>query len=136
MRNLSKELLIYTIKNAAVKNTLPVYDIKTELAILYTYSHFRESISIEAVAAHVHYSVNYFYHSFQKNTGTTFQKFLHNLRLDYSVNLLRFTDLNVSDICYECGYGSVQYFSTAFRKRFGKSPKNYINKTNKKEQHT
>ena len=126
LRNLSKEILIYTIKNndSQIPNT--VFDIKTELAILYIYMHFKESLSIEEVSAHVHYSANYFYHSFQKNTGISFQKFLHNLRMVYAKNLMKFTDLSISDICYECGYSSVQYFSTAFRKEFGKSPKNYI----------
>jgi len=135
MRNLSKELLIYTIKNCDSDITNPVHDVKTELALLYIYEHFKESISIESVAAHVHYSANYFYHSFQKNIGTTFQRFLHNLRMDYARNLMWFTDLSISEICYECGYNSAQYFSTAFRKRFGKSPKNYKNEVNIKEQH-
>ncbi len=129
LRNLSKELVIYTVKSSNSNERPRSYDIKTELAVLYIYSHFRESLSIEAAAAHVHYSVNYFYHSFQNHTGTTFRSFLHNLRLDYAMNLIRFTDLTISDICYECGYNSVQYFSTAFRKRFGKSPKNFINDT-------
>ncbi len=133
LRNLSKDMVIYTVKNNDSNGYSRIYDIKTELAILYIYSHFKESLSIEAVAAHVHYSANYFYHSFQTHTGTTFRSFLHNLMLDYAMNLIRFTDLTVSDICYECGYNSVQYFSTAFRKRFGKSPKHYINTLNTEE---
>ncbi len=127
LRNLSKAVLIYTVKFCNTDGQKTVFDRKTEQAILYIYMHFKESLSIEEVSAHVHYSANYFYHSFQKNTGTSFQKFLYNLRMDYARNLMRFTDLSVSDICYECGYNSVQYFSTAFRKKFGQSPKNYIN---------
>ena len=127
LRNLSKEILIYAIKNNGADGLNTAFDIKTELAILYIYSHFRESLSIEEVSAHVHYSSNYFYHSFQNHTGTSFQKFLHSLRMEYAKNLMRFTELTISDICYECGYNSVQYFSTAFRKKYGKSPKNYIN---------
>ncbi len=127
LRNLSKELLIYTVRNWSYGNEIRLLDVKTEYAVLYIYSHFRESLTLEEVAAYVRYSANYFYHSFQKNTGTTFQKFLHNLRLEYALNLIRFSDLSVSDICYECGYNSVQYFSTSFRKKFGKSPKNFIN---------
>ena len=126
LRNLMKELLIFAVENGDELPQNPVKDIKTELAILYIYSHFRESISLEGTAAQVHYSANYFYHSFRENTGITFQKFLHNLRLDYAMNLLRFTHLSVSDICCECGYNSVQYFSTSFRKKFGKSPKYFI----------
>ena len=127
VRNLSKDVLIYTIKNEYPDIITPVYDLKTESAILYIYRHFREQISAEEVAAYVHYSANYFYHSFQKNTGTTFQRFLCNLRIEFAMNLIRFTDLSISDICFECGYNSTQYFSTSFRKKFGKSPKNFIN---------
>ena len=133
LKNLSKELVIYTLKNCDSQITNPVHDIKTELALLYIYEHFKETVSIEAVAAHVHYSVNYFYHNFQKNMGTTFQRFLHDLRMDYAVNLMRFTDLSVSDICYDCGYNSVQYFSTVFRKKFGQSPKKFISNIKIKE---
>lgn len=131
--NLAKELLIYTIRNHRSDIGNSIRDIKTELAVLYIYSHFKQSVSLEETAAYVHFSSNYFYHSFQKNTGISFQKFLHNLRLDYAMNLICYTDLSICDICFECGYNSAQYFSTSFRKKFGKSPKNFIKNKHKGE---
>lgn len=125
IHNIIKEILIFTINQSGQNLSHISQDIKTGRALLYTYAHFRESISLEQVAAHIHYSANYFHHIFRKNTSIPFKKFLHNLRLTYSANLLLYTDVSVSDICFESGFNSMQYFSTSFKKKFGCSPRDF-----------
>ncbi len=123
--NIIKELLIFAMDKSGQGLPSISQDIKTGLALLYTYAHFRESISLEQVASHIHYSANYFHHSFRKNTGIPFKKFLHNLRLTYAANLLLYTEASVSDVCFESGFNSIQYFSTSFKKKFGYSPRDF-----------
>ncbi len=123
--NIIKELLIFTMDKSGQGLPHISQDIKTGLALLYTYAHFREPISLEQVASHIHYSANYFHHSFRKNTGIPFKKFLHNLRLTYSANLLLYTEASVSEVCFDSGFNSIQYFSTSFKKRFGCSPRDF-----------
>ncbi len=120
--NLVKEILVYMSREIYAKKSPKNHDIKTNFAILFVYENLREELSLESVAAHIHYSPSYFYHSFQKNTGSTFQKFVHELRLRLAATLLRDSDLSVTDICYECGFNSIQYFSTVFKKNYGVSP--------------
>ncbi len=123
--NIIKEILIFVMDKSGQGLPNISQDIKTGLALLYTYEHFREPISLEQVASHIHYSANYFHHSFRKNTGIPFKKFLHNLRLTYSANLLLYTEESVSEICFDSGFNSIQYFSTSFKKNFGCSPRDF-----------
>lgn len=48
--------------------------------------------------------------------------FIRKIRLHKALELLKTTDLNISEIAYEAGFNDPNYFSRAFHKEFGKSP--------------
>lgn len=56
-------------------------------------------------------------------TGHGFAKILRNARLERGLGLLQTTDLPVSSIALDCGFGTPSHFSESFRKRFGVMPK-------------
>lgn len=56
-------------------------------------------------------------------SGHGFAKILHNARLERGLGLLQTTDLSISRIALECGFGTPSHFSASFRKRFGVAPK-------------
>jgi len=59
--------------------------------------------------------------------------YLINIRLDAAVKLLSRKDLvNVTPVCYECGFSSSQYFATTFKKRYRCTPSEYREKLMKK----
>lgn len=48
--------------------------------------------------------------------------FIKTIRLNYSLELLKLKKYTITEISELCGFASVGYFSTVFRKHFGKSP--------------
>ena len=44
-----------------------------------------------------------------------FKDFLKNIRLNYSMKLAKCTNMSFTDICYESGFNSSQYYSTLFK---------------------
>lgn len=58
-------------------------------------------------------------------TGYAPAQYLHRIRFDKSCELLRDTALSVTEIGFECGYASSQYFSEAFKKQTRITPSEY-----------
>ena len=42
--------------------------------------------------------------------------------------MLKNLDMNISEVAYALGFTSPSHFSNTFKKRFGVSPKNYLQK--------
>lgn len=62
---------------------------------------------------------------FRQVFGTTAFGYLHDHRLEHACKLLLEHRLNVSEISRAIGFRSCSYFSKAFRKKYGFSPKRY-----------
>lgn len=60
---------------------------------------------------------------FRELFDTSVMDFLINYRLEQARELLMNTTKNISEIAYEAGYSSPSYFSKAFKKKYGISPK-------------
>ena len=61
----------------------------------------------------------------KKHYGTTPSDYVNELRLLYAANLLISSNLNTTEICYECGFQNVSWFYNKFSERFGVSPGKY-----------
>lgn len=62
------------------------------------------------------------YKKIKSLTGQSPVDFIKFIRLDYSLELLQSHKYSVTEISELCGFSSVGYFSTVFKKHFGKSP--------------
>ncbi len=93
-------------------------------AIVYMEMHFREDISLAAVAAEVGYHPAYFSELFKRATGETFMDSLTKLRIGYARSMLA-GGFSVSDACFLSGFGSLSNFSATFKKHLGTSPGAY-----------
>lgn len=51
--------------------------------------------------------------------------FINGRKLNYAVNLLMHSDLEIIDIIFESGFQSVNYFYHLFKKEYGMSPLQY-----------
>lgn len=57
--------------------------------------------------------------------GMTYTAWVRDQRLEYCMHLLRSTDLTLSQIAYESGYGELAAMSKAFKKKYGQAPSAY-----------
>ena len=62
---------------------------------------------------------------FKKYLNMTPKNYINQVRLDRSKQMIRNTQMTLSQIADYLGYGSIQYFSRAFNQAFGMSPSQY-----------
>jgi two-component response regulator len=89
-------------------------------------------ISLNSVAEYIGLSPTYFSTVFKQEAGMNFIDYLTKTRIDEAKRLLRSTDKRISDIAMEVGYRDQHYFSSAFKKYQGDTPKSY--RENKNEE--
>lgn len=91
-------------------------------AVRYIDHHFHEPLRLADVARHAHLSPNYFSERFHALTGTSFQRYLRERRLDFARALLAATDMSVTAVCHAAGFNDLSHFGRAFRQRHGHPP--------------
>ncbi len=97
-----------------------------ECAVDYAMAHAAdEDITVQAVAEHAGFSIDYFNRLFLSHTGFTVMAYIGYRRLKKAVWLLRTTDKSVLDIALEVGYASHGGFIKAFKKEYGVTPSEY-----------
>lgn len=86
---------------------------------------------VEGIDAMVRLSGKSYEHlsrSMKKYKNITLSDFINNIRLNHAANLLKYTNLSITDIAIECGYNNVSYFPVCFKKKYGISPKTFRQK--------
>ncbi len=70
-------------------------------------------------------SYSHFIREFKSAMGISFKNYLTQLRLNYSLKDLRYTNLSITDIAMKNGFADVQALIRACHKKLGMSPSNY-----------
>ena len=73
-----------------------------------------DEISVSDIAQKIGISQYYMCHVFKKTTGITVTEYKNELKITRAKELLVRSDMKISDIAYECGFGSSSYFSKNF----------------------
>lgn len=73
------------------------------------------------------YSYDRFRHLFKEIFGLSPNSYLVQQRIEHAKQLLKSTNLNLTDIAYDCGFNGSSQFSNTFKKHTGTSPKTYRN---------
>jgi AraC-like DNA-binding protein len=94
-------------------------------AVSYIETHLDQQLHLPAIAGHVHFSAAHLGRSFTRRMGMGIIAFQHRLRSEEACRLLRTTDMDITAVAGQLGYGEVAYFSRCFRKHIGVSPSAY-----------
>lgn len=87
--------------------------------------HACEGIKVEQVLDAVGMSRSNLEKRFKDETGQTIHAVIHEEKLDRARNLLIATSLSINEISQMCGYPSLQYFYSVFKKGYSMTPKDY-----------
>ena len=74
----------------------------------------------------------YLTHLFKKQVGYSPKQYILLNRLSYAQELLETTQLQVSQVALQCGFGDVNNFIRAFREWFGVSPSQFRKQNGKR----
>ena len=83
--------------------------------------------SIDDLSAEVGVGRTNLYNKIQSITGETPNCFIRRIRLKRAAQLLRDTDLNVSEIADLVGFGTIKYFNKYFKEEYSNTPTEYRN---------
>ena len=131
MENLLRTAFCLMLRNQeylVVSNSLTTEHPEIMHILRYIQDNYR-TIDLEELAKTFKYSPDYLGKLIKKNTGTTFIKILRDIRIKKACNMLLNTNLNVIEICYEVGYGSIEFFNRTFKKLCGMTPTEYRKKS-------
>lgn len=92
-------------------------------AIAHLHANYAASLSVARLAARIGFSEGYFFRLFKRRTGLTPNEYLTRLRIDAAKSLLRHSSVRVARVARLVGYADPLYFSRAFRKATGRSPR-------------
>lgn len=129
----TKALLLYIVYlyiELAVEQGLPIGVSSTretgkiDIVLAYIETNLQRQMSIEELAAIVHFHPNYFLSYFKSTMGVSPIAFINRKRIELAKRLLTTTDLPVADVAERIGL-EPYYFSRMFRKLAGQAPSTY-----------
>ena len=121
-RNHAIEELAKRVREKKEKRRTSSY---TEQCRDYVYRHYREKIYLEDIADTLGISGSYLSRLFKKETGSSLQDFVNDVRVEKAVNLLVYSEETLPRIAEYVNFPSQSYFGKVFKERMGMTPKQY-----------
>lgn len=84
--------------------------------------HFAEPVGVEQLAAVARLSRWHFHRLFTTTYGATPAAYLSRRRIERAQDLLRSSNLTVTEVCHSVGFTSLGSFSTRFKELVGETP--------------
>lgn len=91
----------------------------------YIDAHYAEAVTLELIAEHLNINPVYLSVVFKSGVGMNYSKYLAQVRVEKSKQLLKDYKLNLTQVANAVGYDSANYFSSLFRKLTGIKPSEY-----------
>ena len=93
----------------------------------YVERHLHERITTDELAGLAHFSPDYFTRYFKKHVRKTPARYIQDRKLKYACELLK-NGKPQRMIAYDLGFCSQSYFITCFKKTYGVTPQQYLNR--------
>ncbi|MBQ8625159.1 MAG: AraC family transcriptional regulator [Agathobacter sp.] len=117
-------ILMHNAQKQTDSNTAQSY---VQKGIEYITANYSYPITVEDIASYVGLSRSHLFRSFQTVLGVSPKEYLTDFRIKQSCLLLERSDLSITAIANSIGFDNSLYFSKAFHKEKGMSPKEYRN---------
>ncbi|MBQ2210646.1 MAG: helix-turn-helix transcriptional regulator, partial [Prevotella sp.] len=82
--------------------------------------------NVDAIASEMGLSRSAFYKKVKGLTGFAPIDLIKEFRLSHATELLQTTNLSIAEIAFRSGFADSSYFGKCFRKRYGMSPREYL----------
>ena len=94
----------------------------------YIYENLANEITLDNLAEIAGFEKNYFTRKFKRQTNCTPIIFVREKRIEKAKELLRYSDMNISQIALATGFKTVHYLSEVFMECMGERPSEYRDK--------
>jgi two-component system response regulator YesN len=103
----------------------PVGDGRIDRVVRYVQVHYQDHLALPEIAQSVGLGPQYFCSLFKAQMGCSFVQYVRRLRLAHARELLRTTELDVTQVAFESGFHDVTYFGQVFKTAEGVTPSQY-----------
>lgn len=103
-------------------NVTPVLKNKIKKCMNHIEQNYKRNIDISELSSIANLSTSYFHKIFKLYTGLSPAQYLIGIRLDRAKKLMTHTELEIKEICYECGMADTSYFCKLFKQKNGYTP--------------
>ena len=86
---------------------------------------YSSDLSRDEVAGLFDISSNYLSNLFKSQSGTSFSRYINQLRIKRACHLLRNFNQTLDEVAFSCGYHESAYFCRVFKKHTGSTPGEY-----------
>lgn len=86
---------------------------------------YNEDLSLDSISERFFISKYQLSRIFKKEIGINYWDYITQVRMEKACLLIQNTDMKMYEIAEKTGYDDISHFSTAFKKYFGKSPKEF-----------
>ncbi len=117
------ELLSDTAYNSS--NLIPEVNEPVNKVYAYLYNHFKDDISLNAIATFVKQNPSALCRYFKQRTDKSIFQCLAEIRIEHACKLLAYSKMTVSQVAYESGYNSLTNFITQFERITKQKPSEY-----------
>lgn len=122
------------ILNQLIATILPHLTLKTRIktgnttlqeVLNFCSSNFSNDITLEDIAYALHISKFHISHLLNNKLGINFNSYINNLRINRACDMLEDTEIKISDISEDVGFGSIRSFNRAFKDTMNITPMEY-----------
>lgn len=118
------KILVGRILNTFLENYFPMLSTYPQWfsEFLFSLNNPKADSRIEDITKNAPYSYSRLSRIFKELMGVSIVDYVRRVKMNYAVELLKSTDMNIIEIVYELGYNSVSYFNHTFKDFFGVTP--------------
>lgn len=106
----------------------PCHNVDTYLSsriIDYVQNNYTHELTLVQMAHDLGYNYTYLSSYFNRHLNTGFQDFVNQYRISHAAVLLQGSNLSITQIAAQCGFGTIRSFNRVFLKEKGVSPREF-----------
>ena len=101
--------------------------------LLYIHQHYNEAVTLTDLSERFRISKQYVMMLFREQLGLSVTQYINRLKLEHSLDLLRYSTFQVNEIAEILGFGNAYYFCRLFKRQFLITPSEYRRQENSRE---
>lgn len=91
----------------------------------FIHDNYRSELTVEDIAASANVSRSECFRCFRNIIGKKPVSYLNEYRLKMAAELLSETDMQITEVCFSCGFNHISYFGKMFHRHYGMTPKEF-----------